>query len=42
MGFPDSSATTDGYRERLQAFRRVRDGIRARIEGELVGATELP
>ena len=36
--FPDPSATTGGYEERLWAFRRSRDDIRARIEEELIGA----
>ena len=33
--FPDPSTATGGYQERLRAFRKVRDEIRARIEGEL-------
>jgi arsenate reductase (thioredoxin) len=33
--FPDPSQAAGGYEERLLAFRNVRDGIRARIEGEL-------
>jgi arsenate reductase (thioredoxin) len=34
--FPDPSKAAGGYEARLQVFRKVRDGIRARIEGELV------
>jgi arsenate reductase (thioredoxin) len=33
--FPDPSKAAGGYEERLLAFRNVRDGIRAHIEGEL-------
>jgi arsenate reductase (thioredoxin) len=33
--FPDPSKAAGGYKERLRAFREVRDEIRARIEGEL-------
>jgi hypothetical protein len=33
--FLDPSKATDGYEERLRAFRNVRDRIQARIEGEL-------
>ena len=33
--FPDPSTAAGGYQERLRAFRKVRDEIRARIEGEL-------
>ena len=40
--FPDPSAVAGGYEERLQAFRRVRDDITARIEGELIGAPDSP
>jgi arsenate reductase len=40
--FPDPSAAAGGYEERLQAFRRVRDDITARIEGELIGAEDSP
>jgi arsenate reductase (thioredoxin) len=40
--FPDPSTATGGYRERLRTFRNVRDEIRTRIEGELIGATEPP
>jgi arsenate reductase len=36
--FPDPSNAVGGYEERLRAFRRVRDEIRARIEGELAKA----
>jgi arsenate reductase len=36
--FPDPSRVTGDYEERLRAFRKVRDALRARIEGELVKA----
>ena len=38
--FPDPSTTTGGYEERLRAFRRTRDDIRARIEEELIDAED--
>jgi arsenate reductase len=34
--FSDPSKAVGGYEERLRAFRKVRDEIQARIEGELV------
>jgi arsenate reductase (thioredoxin) len=37
-GFPDPSAATGSEEERLAAFRRVRDGIAARIEVFVGGA----
>ena len=38
--FRDPSTATGGHEERLRAFRRVRDDIRARIEGELIDAAD--
>jgi protein-tyrosine-phosphatase len=38
--FPDPSRVEG--EGRTAAFRQVRDEIRARIEGELIGATGLP
>jgi len=34
--FPDPSTAAGGYEERLRAFRKARDEIQVRIEGELV------
>jgi len=40
--FPDPSVTTGSHEERLRMFRKVRDDIRARIEGELIGTPDSP